>query len=82
MLLLPAYLALAIGCGAPVAPPDSACTGTAPPATAILPPVRIVLFGDSNTDTCIGTKRQRSSYVSPAAAPTGSPERSCGWCPR
>lgn len=63
--------------GAPDSPltpvtPES-CATTAPPGV-----VRVVLFGDSNTDRCTGTAGAKSSYVSvdPALGPN-APHQAC-----
>lgn len=69
------YQVRAIGAGAAPASAfsGSACATTAPPGV-----VRVVLFGDSNTDRCNGTTGAKSSYVSvdPALGPN-APHQAC-----
>jgi hypothetical protein len=79
VLLLPVY-ALVLGCGDPASAgaPDSRLAGPAPIASLAQPSVRIVLFGDSNTDTCPRESGAKFSYVSvkPALKP-GAPHLAC-----
>jgi hypothetical protein len=64
-------LALAIGCGAPVAA-GFGVYRTAPPAAAITAG-RIVLFGDSNTDTASARRAEVFLRIARGRA-AGSPE--------